>query len=100
LRAVPSHVVVVLDEAYNEYLNAELQYESVEWVRAFPNLLVSRTMSKAYGLAGLRVGFAIAQPGVTDLLNRIRQPFNVNSLAQARRLPHSTTKRFCKRARI
>ncbi|RJG05240.1 histidinol-phosphate transaminase [Noviherbaspirillum cavernae] len=83
LKAVPSHVVVVLDEAYNEYLAPELQYESIAWVKQYPNLLVSRTMSKAYGLAGLRVGFGIAQPVVTDLLNRIRQPFNVNSLAQA-----------------
>ncbi|MDV6321661.1 aminotransferase class I/II-fold pyridoxal phosphate-dependent enzyme, partial [Chromohalobacter sp. HP20-39] len=49
----------------------------------YPNLLVSRTFSKAYGLAGLRVGYGIAQPQLTDLLNRIRQPFNVNSLAQA-----------------
>jgi len=83
LKVVPRHVVVVLDEAYNEYLAPELQYESTAWVREYPNLLVSRTLSKAYGLAGLRVGFGIAQPTLTDLLNRIRQPFNVNSLAQA-----------------
>ncbi len=83
LKAVPRHVVVVIDEAYNEYLNPTLQYESTDWVRHYPNLLVSRTFSKAYGLAGLRVGFGLAQRGVTDLLNRIRQPFNVNSLAQA-----------------
>lgn len=83
LKVVPSQVVVVLDEAYNEYLPVDLQYESTAWVRAYPNLIISRTMSKAYGLAGLRIGFAIAQAGVTDLLNRIRQPFNVNSLAQA-----------------
>jgi histidinol-phosphate aminotransferase len=83
LKVVPSSVVVVLDEAYNEYLPAEQQYDSIAWVRQYPNLLVSRTMSKAYGLAGLRIGFGIAQPGITDLLNRIRQPFNVNSLAQA-----------------
>lgn len=83
LRMVPQHIVVVIDEAYNEYLPANVQYESTGWVRTFPNLIVSRTMSKAYGLAGLRVGFAIGQQGVTDLLNRIRQPFNVNSLAQA-----------------
>ena len=75
--------MVVLDEAYNEYLAPELQYESTAWVRQYPNLLVSRTLSKVYGLAGLRVGFGIAQPALTDLLNRIRQPFNVNSLAQA-----------------
>ncbi len=83
LQAVPAEVVVVLDEAYNEYLAAELQYDSIAWVRQYPNLLVSRTMSKAFGLAGLRVGFAIAQPVITDLLNRVRQPFNVNTLAQA-----------------
>ncbi|RJX33275.1 MAG: histidinol-phosphate transaminase [Oxalobacter sp.] len=83
LKAVPRNVVIVIDEAYNEYLNPELQYESTDWVRQYPNLLVSRTFSKAYGLAGLRVGFGLAQPPVTDLLNRIRQPFNVNSLAQA-----------------
>lgn len=83
LLKVPAHVVVVLDEAYNEYLPAALQYESIGWVRRFPNVLVSRTLSKAYGLAGLRVGFGIAQPGITDLLNRVRQPFNVNSIAQA-----------------
>lgn len=83
LKVVPQDVVVVLDEAYNEYLAPEQQYDSVAWVRQYPNLLVSRTLSKAYGLAGLRVGFGIAQPSVTDLLNRIRQPFNVNSLAQA-----------------
>jgi histidinol-phosphate aminotransferase len=83
LKQVPPHVVVVLDEAYNEYLRPDQQYDSVQWARQYPNLLVSRTMSKAYGLAGLRVGFAIGQPVITDLLNRIRQPFNVNSLAQA-----------------
>jgi histidinol-phosphate aminotransferase len=83
LDKVPAHVVVVLDEAYNEYLALENQFESAQWVRKYPNLVVSRTFSKAYGLAGLRVGFAIAQPAVTDLMNRIRQPFNVNTLAQA-----------------
>src|SRR5690606_31981974 len=76
-------VVVVLDEAYNEYLPPELRFDSVALVRRFPNLLVSRTLSKAYGLAGLRVGFGIAQPGIIDLLNRVRQPFNVGVPAQA-----------------
>ena len=83
LDRVPANVIVVLDEAYNEYLAEQDQFESAAWVKRYPNLLVSRTFSKAYGLAGLRVGFAIAQPAVTDLMNRIRQPFNVNSLAQA-----------------
>ena len=83
LKQVPSNVLVVLDEAYNEFLAPDQQYESCAWVKQYPNLLVSRTFSKAYGLAGLRVGFAIAQPAVTDLMNRVRQPFNVNSMAQA-----------------
>jgi histidinol-phosphate/aromatic aminotransferase/cobyric acid decarboxylase-like protein len=83
LDQVPANVVVVLDEAYNEFLAEENQFESAEWVKKYPNLLVSRTFSKAYGLAGLRVGFGIAQPALTDLMNRIRQPFNVNSMAQA-----------------
>ena len=83
IAAVPADAVVVLDEAYNEYLAPEQQYDSTAWVRRHPNLIVSRTFSKAYGLAGLRVGFGIAQPGITDLLNRIRQPFNVNTMAQA-----------------
>ena len=80
---VPRHVAIVLDEAYTEYLSKDKRYDSIEWVRRYPNLLVSRTFSKAFGLAGLRVGFAIAQPEQTDLLNRLRQPFNVNSMAQA-----------------
>jgi len=83
LARVPSQVVVVLDEAYNEYLPPALRFDSTLWVRKFPNLLVSRTFSKAYGLAGLRVGYGIAQPELTDLLNRVRQPFNVNTAAQA-----------------
>ena len=83
IEAVPRDVVVVLDEAYNEYLPPQLRFESAQWVRQHPNLIVSRTFSKAYGLAGLRVGFGLAQAELTDLMNRVRQPFNVNSLAQA-----------------
>lgn len=83
LIAVPSHVVVVLDEAYNEYLTPEQRYDAIAWIKRFPNMILSRSFSKAYGLAGLRIGYGVAQPALTDLLNRIRQPFNVNSLAQA-----------------
>lgn len=83
LGRVPPGVVVVLDEAYNEYLPPEDRFDSTAWVKRFPNLLVSRTFSKAYGLAGLRVGYGMAQPALTDLLNRVRQPFNVNTPAQA-----------------
>jgi histidinol-phosphate aminotransferase len=83
LERVPPQAVVVLDEAYNEYLPPALRHPSIDWVRRWPNLLVSRSFSKAYGLAGLRVGYGVAQPELTDLLNRVRQPFNCNSLAQA-----------------
>jgi histidinol-phosphate aminotransferase len=78
---VPPNVIVVLDEAYGEYLPDELRSPTVGWVARFPNLIVCRTLSKAYGLAGLRVGFAVAHPDAADLMNRVRQPFNVNQLA-------------------
>jgi histidinol-phosphate aminotransferase len=83
MRALPPEVLVVLDEAYNEYLPQECRYDSVAWLKDFPNLIISRTFSKAYGLAGLRVGYAFAHAQVADMINRVRQPFNVNSVAQA-----------------
>jgi histidinol-phosphate aminotransferase len=83
LQRVPEDVLVVLDEAYTEYLNAGQHYDSIAWLPRFPNLLISRTFSKAYGLAGLRVGYGIAHPEVADLMNRVRQPFNVSSVALA-----------------
>lgn len=98
LASVPADVVVVLDEAYNEYLPQEDRFDSTAWVRRFPNLLVSRTFSKAYGLAGLRVGYGLAQPQLTDLLNRVRQPFNVNSLAQAAALAALADSEFLARS--
>lgn len=79
----PANVLVVLDEAYTEYLPREKQADTLGLLRRFPNLIVSRTLSKAYGLAGLRIGFALASAELSDLMNRVRQPFNVNSLAQA-----------------
>jgi len=83
IKRVPERVVIVVDEAYNEYLSPELKAETVKWLRRHPNLVVTRTFSKAYGLAGLRVGYAFAHPSVADIMNRVRQPFNVNSLALA-----------------
>ena len=80
---VPDHVLVVLDEAYTEYLGEEQRYDAIAWLARFPNLLVCRTFSKAYGLAGLRVGYGLGHPAVIDLLNRVRQPFNVGSVALA-----------------
>lgn len=83
LEAVPQEVVVVLDEAYNEYLPPAERVDTAAWIKDFPNLVVTRTFSKIYGLAGLRVGYALASPEVADLMNRVRQPFNVNNLAIA-----------------
>jgi histidinol-phosphate aminotransferase len=83
LHEVPHHVVVVLDEAYGEYLSADRQSRALQWLEQFPNLIVTRTFSKAYGLAGLRVGYALGSRGIADLMNRVRQPFNVTSPALA-----------------
>ena len=83
LDAVPRDVVVVLDEAYDEYLDEADRSPAVTWVVRHPNLVVSRTFSKAYGLAALRVGYGVMEPAVADMLHRVRQPFNVNALAQA-----------------
>jgi histidinol-phosphate aminotransferase len=83
LSSVPRDVLVVLDEAYNEYLDASRQANSAAWIGAHANLVISRTFSKAYGLAGLRVGYGLMDAAIADLLNRVRQPFNVNSIAQA-----------------
>jgi histidinol-phosphate aminotransferase len=83
VRRVPERVIVVIDEAYNEYMPADQRADSVKWLKRHPNLVVTRTFSKAYGLAGLRVGYALAHPAVADVMNRVRQPFNVNSVALA-----------------
>jgi histidinol-phosphate aminotransferase len=83
IASVPRDVVVVLDEAYNEYLDPADQSDAAAWVSRYPNLIVSHTFSKAHGLAALRVGYGVMDAEVADLLNRVRQPFNVNSLAQA-----------------
>ena len=83
IAGIPQHVLVVLDEAYNEYLEPQYRYDGIGWLKKYPNLMITRTFSKVYGLAGLRVGYALAAPGVADLMNRVRQPFNVNSLSLA-----------------
>ena len=81
LAKVPSRVLVVLDEAYFEYADNTRRGNAIAWIKEFPNLIVSRTFSKAYGLAGLRVGYSISHPEIADILNRVRQPFNCNALA-------------------
>ena len=83
LARVPDHVVVVLDEAYFEYVTAADYPNGLELIDRHPNLVVTRTFSKIHGLASLRIGYAVASPAITDLLNRVRQPFNTSSFAQA-----------------
>jgi histidinol-phosphate aminotransferase len=83
LDRLPQHVIVVLDEAYFEYVQEPDYPDGLNWLPDHPNLIVTRTFSKAYGLAGLRVGYAISSLAIADLLNRVRQPFNVNAPALA-----------------
>ncbi len=78
---VPANTIVVIDEAYCDYVEQPAYPDATTWLEDFPNLVVTRTFSKIYGLAGIRIGYGLADPGITDILNRIRQPFNVNSLA-------------------
>ena len=99
LLAVPKHVLVILDEAYDEYLTDDLKAESIGWLSEFDNLVISRTFSKAYGLAGLRVGFGVTSTGIADLMNRVRQPFNVNSIAQAAAVASLADDEFVERTR-
>jgi len=81
---VPERVLVVLDEAYTEYVADEIDFpDGAALLAEFPNLIVTRTFSKIYGLAGLRCGYALSSPDIADYLNRVRQPFNVNSVALA-----------------
>jgi len=81
IKQVPEDVIVVLDEAYVEYSPESVRVDGTEWLSEFENLVVTGTFSKAYGLAGLRVGYSLSHPDIANVLNRIRQPFNVNSLA-------------------
>ena len=81
ISALPDTCVCVLDEAYFEFVSGVGSINSIEWLKKFPNLLITRTFSKAYGLAGLRIGYGLSSPQLADILNRVRQPFNNNSLA-------------------
>ncbi len=83
LDTMPASVIVVVDEAYFEYVEDKDYPDTVTWLKRYPNLICARTFSKIYGLAGLRVGYGVSSPAIADILNRVRQPFNVNSIAQA-----------------
>lgn len=96
---LPKHIIVVLDEAYIEYLRDEQRADTAHWPEKYPNLVILRTFSKAYGLAGLRVGYAIASPEIANMLNRVRQPFNVNRVAIAAAIASLEDQDFVKMAR-
>jgi histidinol-phosphate aminotransferase len=81
LNSVPSHILVVLDEAYHEYINKADYPDTIQLLADYPNLIITRTFSKAYGLAALRLGYSVSSPEIADMLNRARLPFNVNSIA-------------------
>ena len=83
IAAVPPHVLVALDEAYFEYAGGLDIQDGIPWLAEFHNLIVFRTFSKAYGLAGVRVGYAVSHPSVADMLNRVRQAFNVSVIGLA-----------------
>jgi histidinol-phosphate aminotransferase len=83
MRGLPKNILVFFDEAYFEYVEAKDYPDTIRLLKKYPNLMVTRTFSKMYGLAGLRIGYGIASPQIIDILNRLREPFNVNSLAQA-----------------
>lgn len=83
LAHIPPNVIVVLDEAYTEFTPTDQRVDSFALLQQYPNLIICRTLSKAYGLAGLRIGYAVSNVEIADLLNRVRQPFNCNSLALA-----------------
>ena len=83
IKSVPKHIIVVIDEAYHEYITLDNHVSAMSWVSDYENLIVTRTFSKAYGLAGLRIGYCASHLTVANLLNRVRQPFNVNVIALA-----------------
>ena len=83
ISALPETVMCVLDEAYFEYVNSKDRFDSISCLGKYPNLIITRTFSKAYGLAGLRMGYGLSSSGIADMLNRVRQPFNNNMLALA-----------------
>jgi histidinol-phosphate aminotransferase len=83
LDSLPKTCVAVVDEAYTEYVHEPDYPDATAWLAALPNLIVTRTFSKVHGLAALRVGYGVSDPGIADLLNRVRHPFNVNTPAQA-----------------
>ncbi|HDQ26151.1 MAG TPA: histidinol-phosphate transaminase [bacterium] len=98
LKAVPKNVIVVLDEAYFEYCSDKEYPDGLKYIEKYPNLIVLRTFSKIYGLAGARVGYGAAHPEIVSIIERIRAPFNVNALAQAGALAALADKEHVRRS--
>ena len=97
LDGLPENVLVFFDEAYFEYVDAKDYPDTLTLLKSRRNIVVARTFSKLYGLAGLRIGYGIATPEVADLMNRVREPFNVNSVAQAAALAALKDQMYYKR---
>src|SRR3990167_720479 len=81
MQSIPPHIIVICDEAYSEYISHHDYPNTLSLLAHYPNLIITRTFSKAYGLAALRIGYAISSSEVADILNRARLPFNVNTIA-------------------
>ncbi len=81
MESIPPHIIVVVDEAYSEYIHQEDYPDTLSYLNQYPNLIITRTFSKVYGLAALRLGYALSSPEIADILNRARLPFNVNTIA-------------------
>jgi len=82
-KQIDEDVIIVLDLAYTEYMDSAIKPPIKRWLENYPNLVITQTFSKVYALAGLRIGYSISNPEIADVLNRVRQPFNTNMLAQA-----------------
>ena len=100
LSRVPNHILVVLDEAYDEYLSDDAKSIALSWLAEYKNLLISRSFSKAHGLAGLRIGYGVGDKKVINLMNRVRQPFNVNYIAQAAAIASLKDDEFINKSRL
>ncbi|HEY4200650.1 MAG TPA: histidinol-phosphate transaminase [Devosiaceae bacterium] len=99
LKRVPADKAVIVDEAYFEFLEPEEQFDSIQWVHQYPNLIVTRTFSKIFGMAAMRIGYGIAQPDMIEVLNRLRLVFNVGAESQAAALAALGDKAFEERSR-
>ncbi|MBT6817721.1 MAG: histidinol-phosphate transaminase [Nitrosomonadales bacterium] len=99
LSKVPKNILVVLDEAYDEYLSDDCKSQAFNWLSEYKNLMISRSFSKAHGLAGLRIGYGVGDERLINLINRVRQPFNVNYISQVAAIESLRDDEFIKKSR-